>query len=130
MTAVHLRALGFDPDRLGAALRSLEADVDARRCDGGTLVVGRRGRTALFETRGYADRERSRPLEPDDVFLSMSLGKQFTNALVLNSWSAESSASMPPSPSSCRSSAPAGRNASPSSTCSPTPAVCPPRSRS
>jgi CubicO group peptidase (beta-lactamase class C family) len=84
MTAVDPRTLGFDPDRLGAALRALELDVEAQRCDGGTLVVGRRGRTALFETRGYADRQRSLPLEPDHVFVSMSIGKQFTNALVLN----------------------------------------------
>lgn len=78
------RELGFDPDRLAAALRALEADIEARRCDGGALVVGRGGRTALFATRGYADRERARPLRPDDVFVSMSVGKQFTNALILN----------------------------------------------
>lgn len=84
MTAVAPRSLGFDPDRLDAALRSLEVDVESQRCDGGTLVVGRRGLTALFESRGYADRERSIPLEADHAFVSMSIGKQFTNALVLN----------------------------------------------
>lgn len=75
--------LGFDPRRLQRAVESLEADVEAGRCDGGTLLVGRRGRLALHACRGFADRAARRELDPQDVFLSMSIGKQFVNALVL-----------------------------------------------
>jgi CubicO group peptidase (beta-lactamase class C family) len=75
--------LGFDPQRLQRAVEALEADVEAGRCDGGTLLVGRREGLALHACRGFADRARGRRLEPQDVFLSMSIGKQFVNVLVL-----------------------------------------------
>ncbi|MDJ0850903.1 MAG: serine hydrolase domain-containing protein [Myxococcota bacterium] len=75
--------LGFDPQRLERAVEALEADIEAGRCDGGTLLVSRREGLALRACRGFADRAAGRRLEPDDVFFSMSIGKQFVNALVL-----------------------------------------------
>jgi len=77
------RDLGFDPERLHQVGRSIDADIQAERCDGAVVVIARHGRPALVEARGFADRSAGRTLATDDVFVSMSIGKQFVNALVL-----------------------------------------------
>ncbi|MDC6668578.1 beta-lactamase family protein, partial [Leclercia adecarboxylata] len=46
--------------------------------------VARKGQTVLREIRGYADRAKDRRLDDNDVFVSFSIGKQFSNVLVLN----------------------------------------------
>lgn len=76
-------ALGFDPQRLAAITDRLEADVAAERIDGARLIVARRGELAVDATIGFADRAAGRALEPDDVFCSMSIAKQFANVTVL-----------------------------------------------
>ena len=76
--------LGFDPERLERVLRAIDADVAAGRYDGVALCVARRGRVALRAHRGFADRTSGRRLASDAVFATMSVGKQFTNVLVLN----------------------------------------------
>lgn len=83
MATLKARELGFDEDRLARVSRALEADIEAERCHGAALVVARGGRIALDLVLGYADRGSSRRLERDAVFATMSVGKQFTNALVL-----------------------------------------------
>lgn len=77
------RRHGIDPERLERVGAALERDVAARRCDGAALLVGRAGELVLEEYRGFADRARGTPVRPETVFVSMSIGKQFTNALVL-----------------------------------------------
>ena len=77
------KELGFDRKRLERAARVIDADVEREMCDGGAICVTRHGRVALFEHRGFADRAAGRQLSADDVFVSMSIGKQFTNAIVL-----------------------------------------------
>src|SRR5438876_5342096 len=76
--------LGFDPERLERVLGAIDADIAAGRCDGVALCVARRGRVALRAHRGVADRTSGRRLASDAVFATMSVGKQFTNVLVLN----------------------------------------------
>jgi CubicO group peptidase (beta-lactamase class C family) len=76
-------ALGFDPQRLARVVRAIDADVEAARYDGAAICVARRGAVALSAHRGFAERSASHALEPSSVFVSMSIGKQFTNALVL-----------------------------------------------
>src|SRR5436853_2654953 len=78
------RALGFDPDRLARLSRRIESDVAQQSYDGAVSLVLRGGEVALFEARGFADRARGRTLACDDVFLTFSIAKQFTHALVLN----------------------------------------------
>jgi CubicO group peptidase (beta-lactamase class C family) len=82
--AAIAKELGFDEARLGRVSRTLEADIAAERCHGAALIVARGGRIALDVALGYADRAAGKPLRPDAVFSSMSVGKQFTNALVLS----------------------------------------------
>jgi CubicO group peptidase (beta-lactamase class C family) len=76
--------LGFDPDRLDGVLRALDADIAAERSDGAALCVTRHGHVVLRVQRGFADRARGLRLADDTVFTTMSVGKQFTNVIVLN----------------------------------------------
>jgi len=83
MATMSVRELGFDEERLGRVARAIEADIAAERCHGAALVVARGGRIALDLVQGYAERGSGRRLDRDAVFATMSVGKQFTNALVL-----------------------------------------------
>lgn len=78
------RELGFDRERLERVVRTIDAEIELERYDGAAICVARRGKTALFEHRGFADRGDGRRLSATDVFVSMSIGKQFTNVAVLN----------------------------------------------
>ncbi len=84
MSNVSARELGFDEDRLARVARVLDADIAAERCHGAALVVARGGRVALDLVHGFADRATGRRLGRDAVFVTMSVGKQFTNAAVLS----------------------------------------------
>lgn len=66
--------------RIGA---SIGADIAAGRCDGAALCIERRGELLYESVQGFADRAGGRTLAADDVFVSMSIGKQFTNVMVL-----------------------------------------------
>src|SRR5438477_7392462 len=84
MTRENPGELGFHPERLEHVVRLLDADIEANRYDGAALCVMRAGQVALSATRGFADREGGRRLQSDAVFATMSVGKQFTNTIVLN----------------------------------------------
>ena len=75
--------LGFDPDRLARLPARIEADIEAGRYDGAALHVSRGGETVYRAAQGFADRQAGRPLTADDPIVSFSLGKQFTNTIVL-----------------------------------------------
>lgn len=75
---------GFDPTRLGRVAEAIRRDVDAERYDGCEIVVARRGRVALHQRVGWADRAARRPVAEAQPFVTMSLGKQFTVALLLS----------------------------------------------
>ena len=76
--------LGFDRERLDRVVAAIDGDIAAARYDGAALCVTRRGRVALATHRGFADRASGRRLGADAVFTTMSVGKQFTNVVVLN----------------------------------------------
>ena len=84
METADPKELGFAPDRLARLSPIIQRDIDAERYDGCELVVGRHGKVAFHECFGYAERASGRPVEKDQVFVSMSVGKQLTVALVLN----------------------------------------------
>ena len=75
---------GFDELRLERVGAAIITDIERERYDGAALFVGRRGQVALREAWGFADRAAGRELSVDDPFFTMSLGKQFTVAVVLN----------------------------------------------
>lgn len=78
------RELGFDPTRLARVGSRIDADIAAGRYDGAAIRISRHDRLECAEVHGYADRAAGRLLTPDDVFVSFSVGKQFTNVIVLN----------------------------------------------
>lgn len=78
-----LNRLGLDEARLQRVVDRIEADIAANITDGCALIVGRRGEVALRTIRGWADRTNGRVLTGDDVFATMSVGKQFTFTLAL-----------------------------------------------
>jgi CubicO group peptidase (beta-lactamase class C family) len=84
MKSIEAREAGFDAGRLQRVVEALRKDIQAERYDGAALHVGRHGRTVMQAVEGYADRAAKRPLSEDTVFVSMSIGKQFLNALVLS----------------------------------------------
>lgn len=79
-----LRELGFDEARLARVEAWITADIQAERCHGAHLIVARRGQVALEIVRGLADKAAGKPLADNAVFCSLSVGKQFTTALVLS----------------------------------------------
>ena len=75
---------GFDAQRLARLSAVIAADIEAARYDGCEVVVGRGGQVAYHEAFGWADRAAGRKVERGQVFVTMSIGKQFTVALLLN----------------------------------------------
>jgi len=84
MDAKNMIALGIDAERLNRLPSRVEADIAADRYDGAAIAISRRDEPVLRTVHGYADRQAKRKLTFDDVFVSFSIGKQFTNAIVLN----------------------------------------------
>lgn len=76
--------LGFDLERLQRLSEVIHADIEAERYDGCELVVGRGGNVAYHEHFGWADRAAGRRVQRDQVFVTMSVGKQFVVAVLLN----------------------------------------------
>ena len=78
------RDLGFDEGRLERLARTIEADVGGGRYDGAVVLVARRGRIALHQAVGFAERASGRRARTDDVFCLFSVTKTFTAATVLS----------------------------------------------
>ena len=76
-------SLGFDAARLKRLTDAIDADVAAERYDGAVVRLARGGESVLASVHGFADRAKERKLAADDVFLTFSIAKQFTHALVL-----------------------------------------------
>lgn len=77
-------ALGFDEDRLNGLDVVVQKDIDAGLFDGCEILVGRDDKTVLHRAYGFAHRDSGKDLETGSVFYTMSAGKQFINALILN----------------------------------------------
>lgn len=84
MNLDHAASRGFDADRLVHLGRAIQRDIDTARCDGAVLAIARGGKPVLTEAFGYAHRDSERRMKRDDVFVSFSIAKQLTHALLLN----------------------------------------------
>ena len=82
--AVELSGLGFDAERLARVRAAILSDVEHGRCHGAALRVARHGSIVLDVCEGYADRAAGTTLQPNAVFATMSVAKQFTNVLTLS----------------------------------------------
>lgn len=74
----------LEPSGLERLQRAIDADIAAGRCDGVSLCVEQDGESVVDMCAGYADRSAGRPLRDDDVFVALSIGKQFANVSVLS----------------------------------------------
>ena len=79
----ELDRLGFDAERLARVRESILSDIELGRCHGVAMRVARHGSVVLDVCEGYADLVAGRRLQPDAVFATMSVAKQFTNVLTL-----------------------------------------------
>ena len=84
MNATYTSEMGFDAERLERLSKVIQADIDAERYDGCEVIVGRGGMIAYHAHFGWADRAQGRRVERDQPFVTMSIGKQFVVALLLN----------------------------------------------
>ncbi len=73
-----------DPLRVRRVQEAVESDIAHGHCDGVSMFVEVDGEPALEFCAGHADRAAGRPLRADDVFVSLGIGKQFTNTVVLS----------------------------------------------
>lgn len=78
------RDLGFDEARLERVGKAIRKDIEGKLYDGAALFVARGGQEVLRDAWGFADRAVGRELAVEDPFFTMSLGKQYTVAVVLN----------------------------------------------
>ena len=82
--AAELTGLGFDAERLARVRAAVLSDIEHGRCHGVALRVARHGSIVLDLCEGYADRAAGTKLQPNAVFATMSVAKQFTNVLTLS----------------------------------------------
>ena len=75
---------GFDPDRLERLRQQMQADVDAARCDGVSILAGRAGNLVFSHSAGFARRDEGKAMLADSVCICFSSGKQFVNTLILS----------------------------------------------
>ena len=80
----ELTGLGFDAERLARVRAAVLSDIEQGRCHGVALRVARHGSIVLDLCEGYADRAAGTKLQPNAVFATMSVAKQFTNVLTLS----------------------------------------------
>lgn len=80
----ELTGLGFDAERLARVRAAILSDIEQGRCHGVALRVARHGNIVLDVCEGYADRAAGTKLQPNAVFATMSVAKQFTNVLTLS----------------------------------------------
>ena len=82
--ATEPKGIGFDAARLARLSTVIQGDIESERYDGCELMAGRSGKVVYHEHFGWADRATGRRVEKDQPFFTMSTGKQFVVALVLN----------------------------------------------
>lgn len=124
-------AAGFDPDRLEAAIRLLEAEIAAERLPGAVVVIARDGAVAAHRALGWAAvHPRRRPMTPWTLFDLASLTKVMaTLPAVLRLVEMGRIRLDDPSTYSSPSTRARGGRRSASATSSRTPPACPPARR-
>ena len=77
------RDAGFSTERLSRIHDLLQGWVDRKQFAGVTVAVVRHGKLAYFETAGFADLEKKKPLEPGTIFRMHSMTKPIASAAVM-----------------------------------------------
>ena len=75
--------LGFCPERSASLLRVLRAEIDKKRLPGAVLMLGRRGKLALFENLGQQDPQAGIPMALDTIFRLYSMTKPIVSVAAM-----------------------------------------------
>ncbi len=81
--AVKPESVGLDSARLRKVVDMLAAEVKAGTLPGATLLVGKAGKVALFETIGQLDPEKKTPMRKDAIFRIYSMTKPITSVAAM-----------------------------------------------
>jgi CubicO group peptidase (beta-lactamase class C family) len=76
-------SVGLSAERLERIATTLQRDIDDKRIAGAVTLVVRRGKVAWFKAQGMADREASKPMPTDAMFLICSMTKPITSTAVM-----------------------------------------------
>jgi CubicO group peptidase (beta-lactamase class C family) len=76
--------LGIDTTRLQRLSDALHEQIKSGYIHGAAMRVSRRGQVVVDFLDGFADKAANRSLQPDSVFVTMSVAKSFTTVLVLS----------------------------------------------
>jgi len=83
MNVVTPESVGLSSERLGRVTSWLNDQITSERLAGASVLIGRRGRVAYFETAGHADREAGRPFERDTIVRIYSMTKPVTTVAAM-----------------------------------------------
>lgn len=80
---VSPEAVGLSSARLQRVTSWLEEQITSERLAGASVLIGRRGQVAYFETAGHADMEAGKPFERDTVVRIYSMTKPVTTVAAM-----------------------------------------------
>jgi CubicO group peptidase (beta-lactamase class C family) len=83
LPAAKPESVGLSSERLQRIATSVQRDVDDKRIAGAVTLVVRHGKVAWFKAQGMADREASKPMPMDAMFLICSMTKPITSVAVM-----------------------------------------------
>lgn len=83
MEVVSPESVGLSSDRLGRVSQWLGEQISAERLAGASVLIGRRGRVAFFESRGLADLAAARSFNPDTIVRIYSMTKPVTTVAAM-----------------------------------------------
>lgn len=80
---VSPESVGLSSERLGRVSSWLGAQITSERLAGASVLIGRRGQVAFFETRGLADQAASRSFNQDTIVRIYSMTKPVTSVAAM-----------------------------------------------
>lgn len=80
---VKPESVGFSTARLARVAAWLDEQITSERLAGASVLIGRRGKVALFDTAGFADIEEAKPFEKDTIVRIFSMTKPITTVAAM-----------------------------------------------
>ena len=80
---VSPESVGFSSERLGRVSSWLGEQITSERLAGASVLIGRRGRVAMFEARGLADQASARSFDRDTIVRIYSMTKPVTTVAAM-----------------------------------------------
>ncbi len=83
MELVGAESVGLCSNRLGRVSEWLDEQISSERLAGASVLIGRRGAPAYFQTAGLADREAGQPFAEDTIVRIYSMTKPVTTVAAM-----------------------------------------------